>query len=422
MFRDNGIRFVSLLDNIDTYARGSKLNSRVHAIFDEEQLDLLSANIRKSFEEKSKDGQFFGSMPPFGYKKDPANKNHLIIDEDAACVVRMIFEMAANGSTYLAIAKRLNDCGYPIPSVYKKQQGYNVEGMYTNRMNLGMWTRDMVRTFLTNEVYRGTIINHKSTVVNFRTKKKKNIPKGEHIKVKNMHEAIIDEELWNKVQTLRKSRRKAGNGVDGTKHPLSGIVYCECCGAKMYKCKSGGIPYFRCYKASSTGECENHKRIRLDELEQLIIDKINEVIVQYTNRDEVSRSVVIINRFEQRINKCIQRKKSFEQSLEDKFSGLKKLLSQYLDNVIDKSVYEAVQRDYLSEREEIENKINSLNTEIESLKSSMAAQSDKEEIIKKHSHIDALTITIVQEFIESVIIGPYDTETKNRDITVNMTV
>lgn len=84
LFADKGIRFVSLVDNIDTNMAGSKLNSRVHAIFDEEQLDLLSANIKRTFAEKARHGQFFGSMPPYGYRKDPKDKNHLIIDEEAA--------------------------------------------------------------------------------------------------------------------------------------------------------------------------------------------------------------------------------------------------------------------------------------------------------------------------------------------------
>ena len=76
-------------------------------------------------------------MPPFGYKKDPNNKNHLIVDEDAAPVVRTIFEMAAAGSTYMLIAQHLNSCGYLIPSEYKKQQGYKVNGMYDRHMKIG---------------------------------------------------------------------------------------------------------------------------------------------------------------------------------------------------------------------------------------------------------------------------------------------
>lgn len=422
LFMEKGIRFISLVDNIDTNQAGSKLNSRVHAIFDEEQLDLLSSNIRKSFEEKSKQGQFFGSMPPYGYKKDPQDKNHLVIDTEAAKVVQTIFEMTAAGHTYLEIAQYLNNHGYLIPSEYKKQQGYKVDGMYDRHMKLGKWTRDMVRSFLTNEVYRGTIINHKSTVVNFRTKKKRNLPKKFHVKVENMHEAIIEEDLWNKVQEIRKSRRKSGNGENGKKHPLSSKVFCETCGSKMYKCKSGGIEYFRCYRASSTGECDNTKRIRLDVLEKIVIEKINETLSMYINGEYLSENVTVTNRLENELSECIKRKEEIKKTLNDSRQNLKNLLKAYTDNIVDRSIYEEVQNDYLQEKEKCQKRIAAIDTEIMEIQRSMLNQEDKESILKKYTHIDFLTIPVVQEFIDSIIIGEMTGQTGQRDIIINMAV
>lgn len=422
LFMEMGIRFVSLIDNIDTQQAGSKLNSRVHAIFDEEQLDLLSSNIRKSFEEKSKQGQFFGSMPPYGYKKDPNDKNHLVIDTEAAKVVQTIFEMTAAGHTYLEIAQYLNNRGYLIPSEYKKQQGYKVDGMYDRHMKLGKWTRDMVRTFLTNEVYRGTIINHKSTVVNFRTKKKRNIPKEYRVKSENMHEAIIEEELWNKVQEIRKTRRKSGNGENGKKHPLSSKVFCEKCGSKMYKCKSGGIEYFRCYRAASTGECANNKRIRLDILEKIVIGKINETLSMYINNEYLSKNVTITNRLENELADCIKRKDELEKSLDGKRESLKNLLKAYTDNIVERSIYEEMQNDYLKDRDEFQKRIVAIDAEIMEIRQSMLNQEDKESILKKYTHIDELTIPIVQEFIDSIIIGEITGQNGQRDIIINMAV
>lgn len=422
LFMEKGIRFVSLVDNIDTNQAGSKLNSRVHAIFDEEQLDLLSSNIRKSFEEKSKQGQFFGSMPPYGYKKDPNDKNHLVIDSNASKVVQTIFEMTAAGHTYLEIAQYLNNRGYLIPSEYKKQQGYKVDGMYDRHMKLGKWTRDMVRTFLTNEVYRGTIINHKSTVVNFRTKKKRNLPKEFHVKAENMHKAIIDENLWNKVQEIRKTRRKSGKGENGKKHSLSGKVFCEKCGSKMYKCKSGGIEYFRCYRAASTGECDNNKRIRIDALENIVIDKINETLSMYINGEYLSENVTIENRLENELSACIKRKNELENTLNNSRQNLKNLLKAYTDNVVDRAIYEEVQNDYLQEKETYQKRIAAIDEEIAEIKQSMLNQEDKESILKKYTHIDTLTIPIVQEFIDSIIIGEVTGQSGQRDIIINMEI
>lgn len=422
LFMENGIRFVSLVDNIDTNQIGSKLNSRVHAIFDEEQLDLLSSNIRRSFEEKSRQGQFFGSMPPYGYKKDPQDKNHLIIDTEAAKIVKTIFEMTAAGHTYLEIAKYLNNRGVLIPSEYKKRQGYKVQGMYDRHMKLGKWTRDMVRTFLTNEVYRGTIINHKSTVVNFRTKKKRNLPKELHVKAENMHEAIIDEDLWNKVQEIRKTRRKSGSGENGKKHPLSSKVFCERCGSKMYKCKSGGIEYFRCYRATSTGECDNNKRIRLDALEKIVTDKINETLTMYINGEYLRKNVTVADRLENELSDCIKRKDELSAALNNSRQSLKNLLKAYTDNVVERAIYEEVQNDYLQEKEICQKRIAATQKEIHEIKQSMLNQEDKESILKKYTHIDALTIPIVQEFIDSIIVGEITGQNGQRDIIINMAV
>ena len=420
-FPDRGIRFVSVVDNIDTCKTGSKLSSRVHAIFDEEQLDLLSANIRRSFEEKAKQGQFFGSMPPYGYKKDTENKNHLVIDTEAAAVVRLIFEMTADGCTYMTIAKYLNERGYLIPSEYKKRQGYKVDGMYDRRMKIGKWTRDMVRSFLKNEVYRGTVVNHKSTVVNFRTKKKRNLPKESHVKCEHMHEAIIDDELWNAVQELRKTRRRAG-GENGVKHPLSGKVFCEKCGSKMYKCKSGGIAYFRCYAASAAGECDNHKRIRLDELEALVIERINDVLKKYVNGKYLSENVHLSDKLRERINECESRRQAIEKELEKSRETLKKLLEAYMNGKIEESVYIEVQEDYIRKRGECERRLSAADEEIRELNRSAAALGDKESILKKYRKIDTLTIPIVQEFIESIVIGEANETVGSRNITINMEV
>lgn len=422
LFRDKGIRFVSLVDNIDTMQAGSKLSSRVHALLDEEQLDLLSSNIRRSFDEKAKEGQFYGSLPPYGYKKDPADHNHLIVDDEAASVVRLIFEMTAEGHTYMSIAQTLNSRGYPTPSNYKRQQGYKVDNMYNHRMNLGKWTRDTIRAIIANDVYVGTITNHKSTVVNFRTKKKRNLPRSRHVKCENMHEPIIDAELWERVQELRKNRRRASNGKNGTKHPLSSKVFCETCGSKMYKCKSGGIAYFRCYSASATGECSNHKRIRLDELEALVADKINEVLRLYANGDYLRENVVLTNRFEKRINDCRRQKAELEKAAESNRSRLKKLLAAFTDGAIERSIYEEVQSDYLREKEDFQNRLAALDGEIAELEKSVLAHEDKEAVLQRYTHIDKLTIPIVQEFIDSIIVGEVTDTNEPRRIVINMAV
>ncbi|MDD6484354.1 MAG: recombinase family protein [Clostridiales bacterium] len=416
LFAEKGIRFVSVVDNIDTCQRGSRLNSRVHAIFDEEQLELLSSNIRQSFEEKAKQGQFFGSMPPYGYKKDPQNKNHLIIDEEAAQNVRLIFEMTAAGASYKAVAKRLNDMGAPIPSEYKRRQGYRVDGMYS--APIGKWTRDTVRSFLSNEVYRGTVVNHKSTVVNFRTKKKRAVASEERIRIEHMHEAIIDDMLWDRVQELRKSRTKASSNA-GAKHPLSGRVICGECGAKMYKCKSGGIEYFRCYRASAAGECENNKRVRIDELEEIILKQLNTVLEKYGNSEYIAANIKLDDRRKRRLAECEKRRDALKKEFDEKKRAMKRLLTEYMNDVVEKSIYEEAQRGYLKEREECRRRLEAAEAESEKIRREMPEIS-REQVLEKYRSLNKLTLSAVQSFIESVVVS--EPREGCRDIEIRLKV
>lgn len=236
-----------------------------------------------------------------------------------------------------------------------------------------------------------------------------------------MHEPIIDINLWNTVQKLRQTRRKASIGKDGKKHPLSGKVYCEKCGSKMYKCKSGGISYFRCYRASSTGECDNHKRIRLDMLEKTIIDKINETISQYVNQDELSENIVIINRLDKKLESLKNQRFNIEKSLETTRKNLLNLLKSYNDGVVIREIYEQAQNDYMEQQNATRTKLKNIDVEINDVQTKIENQEDKEEILKKYTHIDKLTIPIVQEFIDSIFISEV-TKDGQRNITINMAI
>ena len=198
------------------------------------------------------------------------------------------------------------------------------------------------------------------------------------------------------------SREDRGSGENGTKHPLSGKVFCGECGSKMYKCKSGGIPYFRCHAASSTGECDNHKRIRLD---ALVVEKINDTLEKYVNGKYLMENVVISDRLQSQLNECINRKQAVEAELAKSREMLKRLLEKYMSGEIENSIYEEVQNDYLKNRDEYEYQIAAINMEIEEINKSMLNREDKESIVKKYKKISSLTIAIVQAFIDSIVIG-----------------
>lgn len=415
------IRFVTVVDNIDTKNMVNKLNSSLIAVFDEYMLDNLSRNIKSTLRRKKEDGQFTGSMPPYGYKKDENDKNHLVIDEDAAHIVRMIFELIAEGYTYKAIAQKFNREGIPTPKQYKLMKGYNVKNMYHKYMDTNLWSRDIIRGFVKNEVYIGNLVQGKSRVVNFRTKTKEQTPRSEWIRCVGVHEPIIDKDLWDTVQNIIKNRRRS-QGENGEKHPLSGKVFCGECGGKFYKCKSGGIEYFGCRCARNIGDeiCSNSSRIRLDILENYTIAKINEVLETYHNKDILSKNISQVNSLESRLKDYISQRNSLEESLDREKNKLSQIYEDKLEGKILPQIFDMLQERFLAKEAQLNKNLININNEIDAIKNMIVEGNSKESILNKYKKIDKLSVLIVDEFIDSIVIGKV--ENKTRDIVINMAV
>lgn len=415
------IRFVTVVDNIDTKDMINKLNSSLIAVFDEYMLDNLSRNIKSTLRRKKEDGQFTGSMPPYGYKKDEKDKNHLIIDEEAARVVRMIFELVADGYTYKAIAQKFNSEGIPTPKQYKLLNGYNVKNMYHKYMDTNLWSRDIVRSFVKNEVYIGNLVQGKSRVVNFRTKTKEQTPKTEWIRCVGVHEPIIDIKLWDTVQNIISHRRRS-QGDNGVKHPLSGKVFCGVCGGRFYKCKSGGIEYFGCRCARNIGEeiCSNSSRIRLDVLEKYTVSKINEVLETYHNNDILSKNISYVNGLESRLKDYISHRDKIKENLDKEKTKLSQIYEDKLEGKVLPNIFDMLQERFLAKEAELNKNLAQIEKEISDIKNTIVEGNSKENILNKYKRIDKLSVLIVDEFIDSIIIGKV--ENKTRDIIINLTI
>lgn len=217
----------------------------------------ISNKIKAVKRRKIEKGEFQGSFAPYGYKKDPENKNHLIIDEETAPIVRRIFDLYLSGNGILKIAKILNDEGIPSPGERVKSKRF--EGCDFT------WKKGTVFVVLTNVVYIGTIVGQKTKKINHKVKKSEYIPKKDRVYVENMHEGIIDKKTFETVQCqLKRIGKERKRKYD---HSLKGLVYCGVCGAKaLMKVrerpkKSGGISkdiYFLCGKKSNWFKaCDN---------------------------------------------------------------------------------------------------------------------------------------------------------------------
>src|SRR5699024_2129349 len=166
----------------------------------------MSENIRSVLTNRRVNGFHIGAFAPYGYKKDPEQKGHLIIDEEAAAVVREVFTLFSQGHGKTSIARMLNDRGVPNPTEYKRRQGLRYQ--QPKRKNSTLWKYFAISNMLVNEVYIGNMIQGKTGSVSYKTKQCKPRPKSEWYTVENTHEPIIDRDLWNKVQALIAQRAK----------------------------------------------------------------------------------------------------------------------------------------------------------------------------------------------------------------------
>ena len=225
------IRFIAIQDNVDTENRDSNEMEMmpIMNIFNEWHAANTSKKIRAVLKSNARDGKYHARKAPYGYVKSDTEKKTPIIDEEAAAVVKRIFEMRASGLSPHKIADILNAEGVLNPSRYCLER-YGVVG---RRENVGLWSFCGVNSILQNPTYLGHMVQQRDSTVSYKNHKRYVKDESEWITVYNTHEPIITQELWDKVREVEKSVAQGRKTKRGYTHPLSGFLFCADCGGKM---------------------------------------------------------------------------------------------------------------------------------------------------------------------------------------------
>lgn len=260
IFPAYGIRFIAINDNVDTADKNSSGMDMmpIMNVFNEWHAANTSKKIRAVIEAKQRSGIYTSSVYPYGYKVGADDKRTAVIDEEAANVVRRIFNLRLQGNSTNTIARILTDEGIPNPATYFTK----LNGKKIDRRFCPFWVPKTVRWILSNPTYLGNITQHKTTTVSYKNHKKINVPETEQIIIENAHEAIISRETWDKVQAYNKSQAKGRVNKSGKVNALSGLVVCPDCGKRIRLTsfsKTGGR-YFICttYKNLGRKYCSSH--------------------------------------------------------------------------------------------------------------------------------------------------------------------
>lgn len=400
-----GIRFIGVVDGVDTSDEENKKSRQINGLVNEWYCEDLSKNIRSSFKAKMKDGQFLGSSCPYGYKKDPQNHNHLIIDEYAAKIVRRIYSLYLSGYGKAKIGSILSSDGILIPTLYKREVlGEN----YQNSKELETtknWSYQTIHTILNNETYAGHLIQNKMNTLSYKDKKKKILPKEKWIIVKNTHEPIIKQEVFDMVQKLQKSRTRSVNSTE-MNGIFSGLIFCADCRHAMLRKYArrgdrGFIGYIcKTYKTQGKRFCDSHS-IDIDDLEASVLLSIKSEarkILKKEDIDELNKVQV----YNDSKNYYEMQLKNIQNRL-DKVSKFKrKTYDSYMEDLISREEYVEYTSVYDKEIEELKQQQCMINDKAD-LQQRLDAQYDEwVEAFKDYINIDTLTRDMVLELIDKI--------------------
>ncbi len=306
-----GIRFVSVVDNADTNNKTNKKSRQINGLINEWYLEDMSENIKSVLVNKRQNGVHIGSFAPYGYKKDPNQKGHLIIDEEAANVVREVFTLFSQGYGKTTIARMLNDRGVPNPTEYKCLHGIIYK--HPTMKNIALWKYNTILSILKNEIYIGNMVQGKYESISYKTKQLKLRPKEQWYVVKGTHEPIIERELWNRVQSrIKQYIRPSAVGTIGL---FTGKVRCINCNYIMRSSISRGKKYLKCPNHFVSKDACIGSFIPVEKLEQAVLSELNLLAQQYINKNNIENNIKIYNNLEQQKTNLKNKIKEYQKNL-----------------------------------------------------------------------------------------------------------
>ncbi len=410
-----GIRFIGVADNVDTEDDKNRKCRQLIGLTNEWYLEDMSNNIRSVLANKRKQGLHIGSFALYGYQKDPERKGHLIIDEEAAMIVRKVFSLFAQGYGKTAIAKILNAEGIPNPSEYKRLKGLRYKKPESKLKTL--WNYYAISKMLINEIYIGNMVQGKYGSVSYKSKKNKPRPKDKWYRVENTHEPIIDKELWDNVQIMIKEKAKPFS--TGNIGLFANKTRCMNCGYTMRSSKNRGKHYLKCSKKHISKDACEGAFIAVDKLEKAVIDELNHLYKQYIDKDSLEKNIKLDSDLEEREQKIQADMNKYKQKISEYNDAI---TSAYLDKTkgnLSENDYDIISRKLSEEREKSQKLINEYNDKLEKIREKIKTGNNRRKIIEQYTNLEHLNREIVEKLIDYISIGKREKGTTKIPIEIH---
>ena len=412
-FPENNIRFISILESYDSFKNQASNDSSTFIIACNDYYSKQnSIKIRNVLNEKRKNGKFVGSLPCYGYMRDPEDKGHLIPNPETAPIVKKIFKWRADGIGPTEIANRLNKAHVVTPSGYKKT---NYSSRLIDRDN---WNISTVKKILINRVYTGDLVQHTQTKVSYKSKKKIAVDEKFWIVVNNTHEALVDKDTFEYVNNLRKRNTRNYEVKTGReKRLLEGKLFCKECSNRLTVLYRRNLDYWsvNCNRYSRDpvrGRCYSHF-YPYNYLEEQILEQINNSVsklIKELDLKELNNEVVkSVNKETSNIDKTI---KNLEVEKEKITKRINTLYDDRCDGVISAEVYKELAKESETKLKEINDLVDNENIKKYKIKNKVNVLPDYTKKIKKLLDLNKPKKELIDTLVDKIVID------KDRNINI----
>ena len=430
MFKEKEVHFIAIANGVDNQKRESSEFAPFLNIMNEWYIRDSSRKVTTVLRARGMEGKHTTNNAIYGYRKSEEDKNQWVIDEEAAEVVRRIYRMSLEGKGPYEIARILSEEQIERPSYYLAKRGLGTCRSNNNTATPYVWRGATVRDILSKPEYMGHTVNFRSYKESYKDKRAKRTPKEDWVIFKNTQEAIVSEEMWNKVQELRKTVRRTD--TVGEANPFTGLLYCADCGAKMYNHR-GGAGRARNWKGELNGkrrpdrdeyncstynlsrqsydkQCSQHY-IRTEVVRKLVLETIKAVSdYVITNEEEFINRIYSTSRDKQKESiRSLKRKIAQDTKRVNELNMLMKKL--YEDNISGKlsdKRFEFMLSEFENEQDTLEISMENAKAEIEKYESDTVRADKFIELVKRYTDFSELTTPMLNEFVEKILVHEAD--------------
>ena len=413
LFPESDIRFIAINNGVDSVNRQDSDFTPFLNIINEWYAKDTSKKIRAVFKSKGQSGKPLCTNPPYGYVKDPENKQHWIIDEPAAEVVREIFRLCIEGYGPTKISNILEARRIENPVAHGKRNGLKLPANRAEQDDPYVWHDSTIARLLSRPEYLGHTVNFKTYRKSYKQKKQLKYNPSEWQIFEDTHEAIIDKETFDIVQRIRDGRRRLT--PMGEMPILSGMLFCADCGAKLYQVRGRGWTHDKEYFVCATyrkkkGGCNSHQ-IRNVVVEELLLDDLRRVTA-FARENEAEFVELVAQRSRQEVEKLLRESKRELETANVRIRRLDEIIRQLYEDNLDGKIsderFSKLTATYETEQKQLEGRIEELHSIISEQKDKFLNADRFLDLVRKYTDIRELTAEIIREFVEKIIV--YKTE------------